>query len=44
MFIHSSNSPHIMKSGIDALRDITNGRVASHTALTKFLFDYKYTE
>lgn len=44
MFIHNSNSPHIVKSGIDALRDITSGRVASHTALTKFLFDYKYTE
>lgn len=42
MFI--SNDRHIKKAGIDCMRDISNGRIAQHAAIAKFLFEAKYCE
>lgn len=39
-----ANTAHIKKSGIDCIRDLTQGRIASHAALAKFAFDAKYCE
>lgn len=42
--MYISNNSHIKHSGIDCLRDISNGRIASHAAIAKFLFECKYCE
>lgn len=38
------STPHIQKSGIECIRELTQGRIASHAALAKFAFDAKYCE
>lgn len=42
--IEQTRIPHIKKCGIDCIRDISQGRIAKHTVLTKFAFEVKYTE
>lgn len=37
-------TPHIRQAGISCMRDISQGRIASHAALTKFAFELKYCE
>lgn len=43
-FIKCSKNLHNRQCAIECLNDITEGRIASHTVLTKFVFDMKYTE
>lgn len=38
------NTAHIRKAGIACIRDITQGRIASHACLAKFVFEAKYCE
>ena len=39
-----STSRHLHRCAIECINDISSGRIASHTVLTKFVFDAKYTE
>lgn len=38
------NNSFIERCGIECIKDITQGRIASHAALAKFCFDVKYCE
>lgn len=38
------NTPHIKRCGISCLSDINSGRIATHAALAKFLFEMKYIQ
>lgn len=42
--IELSNDSHVIKSGIDCIRDLTSNRIAPHAVIAKFLFDCKYCE
>lgn len=42
--IDNSTSTTVKQSGIECIRSISQGRIAKHTALTKFVFDVKYIE
>lgn len=39
-----TNSTFVKQCGIECIKDITQGRIASHAALAKFCFDVKYCE
>lgn len=38
------NNPFITRCGIECIRDLTQGRIAQHAVLSKFLFNLKYGE
>lgn len=38
------NNKHIERAGIQCIRDLSSGRVASHAVIAKFLFEAKYCE
>lgn len=38
------NTSHMKECALECLEDLTSGRIASHTVLTRFVFDIKYTE
>ena len=38
------NTAHMRECAIECLDDLTSGRIAAHTVLTRFVFDMKYTE
>lgn len=38
------NTSHMKQCALECLEDLTSGRIAAHTVLTRFVFDIKYTE
>lgn len=38
------NTTHIKKAGIECMRDLSQGRIASHAVLARFVFEAKYCE
>lgn len=43
-FMECVNTSHMKECALECLEDLTSGRIAAHTVLTRFVFDIKYTE
>lgn len=42
--IEMSTSPHVKQAGIQCIKEINQGRIATHASIAKFIFESKYKE